>query len=70
MYGMGYGGMSGACCPQPVAPVAALWRWSWCRDRCRNYCNRYFDSYRFRCHLLINTITERLSPLNMGVAFQ
>jgi len=22
MYGMGYGGMSGACCPQPVAPVA------------------------------------------------
>ncbi|WP_407310120.1 hypothetical protein [Desulfosporosinus sp. SB140] len=24
MYGMGYGGMSGACCPQPVvAPVAA-----------------------------------------------
>ncbi len=20
MYGMGYGGMSGACCPQPVAP--------------------------------------------------
>lgn len=23
MYGMGYGGMSGACCPRPVAPVAA-----------------------------------------------
>jgi len=23
MYGMGYGGMTGACCPQPVAPVAA-----------------------------------------------
>jgi len=23
MYGMGYGGMSGACCPQPIAPVAA-----------------------------------------------
>ncbi|WP_274594919.1 hypothetical protein [Desulfosporosinus fructosivorans] len=23
MYGMGYGGMSGACCPQAVAPVAA-----------------------------------------------
>ncbi|WP_199241716.1 hypothetical protein [Desulfosporosinus sp. Sb-LF] len=24
MYGMGYGGMSGACCPQPVAaPVAS-----------------------------------------------
>jgi len=22
MYGMGYGGMSGACCHQPVAPVA------------------------------------------------
>jgi len=22
MYGMGYGGMSGACCPQPIAPVA------------------------------------------------
>ena len=22
MYGMGYGGMSGACCPRPVAPVA------------------------------------------------
>ncbi|AFM00764.1 MULTISPECIES: hypothetical protein [Desulfitobacterium] len=21
MYGMGYGGMGGACCPQPVAPV-------------------------------------------------
>ena len=24
MYGMGYGGMSGACCPQPVAPIAAF----------------------------------------------
>ncbi|MDR3584748.1 MAG: hypothetical protein P4L59_05415 [Desulfosporosinus sp.] len=23
MYGMGYGGMSGACCPQPMAPMAA-----------------------------------------------
>ena len=23
MYGMSYGGMSGACCPQPIAPVAA-----------------------------------------------
>jgi len=22
MYGMNYGGMHGACCPQPVAPVA------------------------------------------------
>ena len=22
MYGMGYGGMSGACCHPPVAPVA------------------------------------------------
>ena len=22
MYGMGYGGMSAACCPHPVAPVA------------------------------------------------
>ena len=22
MYGMGYGGMSGACCHHPVAPVA------------------------------------------------
>ena len=22
MYGMGYGGMSGACCPRPIAPVA------------------------------------------------
>jgi len=22
MYGMGYGGSGGACCPQPVAPVA------------------------------------------------
>jgi len=24
MYGMGYGGMNGACCPQPVAPVAPV----------------------------------------------
>jgi len=23
MYGMGYGGMSGACCHPPVAPVVA-----------------------------------------------
>ena len=23
MYGMGYGGMGGACCPAPVGPVAA-----------------------------------------------
>ena len=23
MYGMGYGGMNGAYCPQPIAPVAA-----------------------------------------------
>ena len=23
MYGMGYGGMSRVCCPQPIAPVAA-----------------------------------------------
>jgi len=23
MYGMGYGGMNAACCPRPVAPVAA-----------------------------------------------
>jgi len=23
MYGMGYGGMSGACCPAPIAPMAA-----------------------------------------------
>ncbi len=23
MYGMGYGGMNRACCPQPIAPVAA-----------------------------------------------
>lgn len=23
MYGMGYGGMGGVCCPHPVAPVAA-----------------------------------------------
>jgi len=24
MYGMGYGGMSGACCHTPVAPVAPV----------------------------------------------
>ncbi|AGA69831.1 hypothetical protein Desdi_2407 [Desulfitobacterium dichloroeliminans LMG P-21439] len=24
MFGMGYGGMGGACCPRPVAPVAGI----------------------------------------------
>ncbi|HEY8910133.1 MAG TPA: hypothetical protein VIM51_07615 [Desulfosporosinus sp.] len=24
MYGMGYGGMGGACCPAPIAPVAGF----------------------------------------------